>query len=52
MLLGPFLLHQFLSSWYLFGFILSVVVVVLGVRHCQLRKKRQPAVSYSVKGGL
>ena len=33
--LWSFLLHQFLPSWYLFGFILSVAVAVLGVRHCR-----------------
>ena len=40
--LWNFLLHQFLPSWNLLGFILSVAVAVLGVRHYQLMKKRQP----------
>ncbi len=36
--LRHFLVHQFLPSWNLFWVILSIVVAVFGVRHCQLMR--------------
>jgi hypothetical protein len=39
--LQHFLVHQFLPSWNLFWFILSIAVAVFGVRHCHLMRNAE-----------